>query len=96
MNRSNFQSIKDVLKDVLKEDRFRTKLGEAKLIEYWGKAVGETIEKETSNLYIKNKKLFVKISSPLAKNDLMYRRKELINILNNHVEENIINDIIFL
>lgn len=96
MKRNDFQSIKEILREVLKEERFRTKLGEAKIIEHWATAVGDIMAKETTRIYIKNRKLFVKINSPMAKNDLLYRRKELIKTLNNHVNDSIIDDIIFI
>ncbi|MBO5133355.1 MAG: DUF721 domain-containing protein [Paludibacteraceae bacterium] len=96
MKRTDFQPIKEILKDILKEERFRSKLGEAQIIEYWEIAVGATIGKETERIFIKNRKLFVKIGSPMAKNDLLYRRKELIKTLNNYVNDSIIDDIIFI
>jgi predicted nucleic acid-binding Zn ribbon protein len=96
MKRNDFLPLKEVLKNVLNEERFKGKLDERKLIEHWSNIVGEIILKETKQIYIKNRKLFVKIDSPFAKNDLIYRRKELTKKLNTHVDASVIDDIIFL
>lgn len=96
MKRNDFLPLKEVLKNVLNEERFKGKLDERKLIEHWSNIVGEIILKETKQIYIKNRKLFVKIDSPFAKNDLIYRRKELTKKLNTYVDASVIDDIIFL
>ena len=49
----------------------------------------------TQNLYIRNQTLFVHLTSPALRADLMMTRKELVNMLNAHVGSQVIADIKF-
>lgn len=95
MRKSNTQKINSILSESLKELNIDTKLKEVQLIKSWEQAVGKTIAKYTDGLYIKNKKLFVKLTSSVVKNELMMIKDGLLNALNDRIGEKIIDDIIF-
>ena len=54
------------------------------------------IAKHTKDLYIKNKKLFIRIDSPALKNELTYSRSTLMEKLNEATGANVIEEIVFL
>lgn len=96
MRRQETQSIAEILGDVLKENHIDTKLNEMQIIEAWFKMLGSTIKKYTTNIYIKDKKLCVKLNSAVLKNELMMSRSNIVKSLNKEVNKEVINDIIFL
>ena len=68
------QSIKDAMRKFLKEKNLNAKLNEHKLITMWDEVMGATISKRTSRLFIKNKILFVHVSSAPLKQELKIGR----------------------
>lgn len=76
--------------------KLRSKFNETSIVANWEKLVGPQIAKRTINIYVKNRKLFLKLNSAPLKNELSMARTKLISLLNEGKEENIIEDIIFL
>jgi len=61
----------------------------------WEKVVGGIFAKHTTNLYVKNKKLFVFLDSSALRNELHMERTEIIKKLNSEIGKKVINEIIF-
>jgi len=95
MRRHNTQKFGEVLKEVLQNQHLDTKLYEMQLIESWEKVLGATVKKYTTDIYIYNQKLYVKLSSSILRNDLLLSREKLIQALNKQVGVPVISDIIF-
>lgn len=94
MRKTYTQSISDVIKESLKDLNIDEKLREVHVIKSWDQFVGKTIAKATKGIYIKDKKLFLKIESSIIRNELFIIKDELIKRINEFAEENLINDII--
>lgn len=88
------QNINDVTKQFMREYSLEVPLLERRLIASW-KDVMPAAEPYTESIEIRNQTLWVKISSPALKNDLLMQRTELTQLLNSKVGANIINDIRF-
>ena len=71
-------------------------LTEAGVIYAWEKVVGTMIAKHTSNLYIKNKKLYVVINSSVIKSELSYVRTKLVKMLNKEAGEEVIDEVVLM
>lgn len=78
----------------MREYSLEVPLLERRLITSW-KDVMPAAEPYTESIEIRNQTLWVKISSPALKNDLLMQRTELTQLLNSKVGANIINDIRF-
>jgi predicted nucleic acid-binding Zn ribbon protein len=78
----------------MREYSLEVPLLERRLIASW-KDVMPAAEPYTESIEIRNQTLWVKISSPALKNDLLMQRTELTQLLNSKVGANIINDIRF-
>lgn len=94
MRRSKSQKIEELIKLVLKEQGLDVKLKELELIKTWEKVIGKNVSNATTNLYIKNRKLFVQVRSSIVRNELMLIKTGLIQALNKEVGEKIIDDIV--
>lgn len=95
MRRSNFQNIGDIVHDLLKELRIDGKLKEVSIMNAWQEVLGEKINRSTSNMYVKNRVLFVYLKSPVVRNELMMLKSGIIKALNEKAGEQVIDDIVF-
>lgn len=93
MFRRNVQDIRSVLNAFLRQKGLETPLLQKRLIDSWGDVAGRSVARYTSEIFIKNQTLFVKISSPALRSDLSMRRTELVKRLNDAVGTMIIAEI---
>jgi len=85
-------AFQDLLKSYRLEDTFQEKV----LLASWPKLMGKTIADRTSNLYIKDKKLVVKITSGPLKKELQLNKSKVIALIEAEVGKGIIVEIVFL
>ena len=86
-------SIADVVNRCLRQDGLETPLLQLRLIDSWEKVVGPVVGRYTAGKYIRNRVLFVKITSPALRSDLSMMRTRLVQRLNGEVGANIIEDV---
>jgi predicted nucleic acid-binding Zn ribbon protein len=94
MRKSNTQKISEVIDEYLKSSGLNHKLNKARIINHWEEFMGKSIAKRTTSIYIKKKTLFVSLNSSVAKNELMMMRQQIIEALNKHAGETIIDKIV--
>lgn len=95
MRRSNTQSLSEVLKEYIREARLERKLKEVDVVQGWEELLGKTISHYTRNIYIRNKVLYVEISSSVVKNELFMMREEIKRKINEKGGEEIVKTIVF-
>lgn len=95
MRKSNTQSISSVLKSYVRENNLERKLYELDLIKSWESVMGKMVARHTGNMYIQHKTLFIEISSPIIRNELLMMKEEIRVRLNEVVGEELIKTIIF-
>ena len=94
MRKTYTQNISDVIQDYLKEMNLDNKLKEVHVVNSWEQIIGRTIAKATRNIYIKDKKLFLKIDSSVIKNELLIIKDGLIKRINEFADEELVKDIV--
>ncbi len=95
MRKSNTQQLSNILRDFIKDNNLEPKLKERDLINAWDTLLGKAIASYTKNIYIKDKTLYVTLSSPVVKSELMMMKGELLTQLNQEVGEKVITSIVF-
>ena len=95
MRKKNTELLRDVIGQVLKANHLDKQLNEKRLIDAWPKILGENILKYTTDLNIKNRILYVSLSSSVLRHDLFLSRDEIKNSLNKNVGVEVIKEIIF-
>lgn len=95
MRRSNTQSLAEALRDYISEMRMERKLKEVDVVQSWESLLGKTIARYTRNIYFSKGILFVEITSPVVKNELMMMREEIRQRLNKKADEDMITKIVF-
>ncbi len=92
---SNQQPLKEVIEDYLAAFKLDTKLTEVKLVSSWERLMGRTISKHTQEIYIKNKILYLKLTSSVLKNELSFGKQKIIELLNKEAGATVINEVVF-
>ena len=95
MRKSESQSLGDILKSYIQENKLQGKMNEIDLISSWELVVGKPLAKYTRNLHINNHILFVETSSSIVRNELLLRKEEIQNRLNEIVGTQLVHKIVF-
>ncbi len=96
MRRSNEVTLGQAIRQFIEAYRFTDKLRHTQVTASWEAVVGTTIARRTTNLYIKNRTLFVVLDSPVIRNELSYARSKLVKLLNKEAGEKVIDDIVLM
>jgi predicted nucleic acid-binding Zn ribbon protein len=80
----------ELLKAYRLEDQFKEKL----LISSWGEIVGKTIADRTTSVFIREKKLFVKLSSGPIKKELMLNRSKVLILIEEKVGKGVVDELV--
>jgi hypothetical protein len=94
MRKKNTELLSEVIRQVLKEKHLDKPLNEKRIIDAWPIILGENIMNYTSDLSIKNKILYVNLTSSVLRHDLFLSREEIKKSLNKYVGVEAIVDII--
>lgn len=96
MKRTHSQPIGKLLEDFFENNpQMADKLAEIRLINYWN-GMNPAVSRYTTNLFVKNRILYIKLNSSVLKNELMMCREQLVINLNKKADRNIIDDIVFI
>jgi len=95
MKRSNTQPLSEVLNDFFSENPVIVeKIAENRLLNAWETTLGKSVSRYTEKLYIRNKTLYVSLSSSVLRNELSLCRSDLIAKLNKEAGMDVINQIV--
>jgi predicted nucleic acid-binding Zn ribbon protein len=95
MKRTDTQPIGKILQAFFADNpAMADKMAETRLMNYWNE-MSPAVSRYTENVYIKNKTLYVKLSSAVLKNELMMHRTQLVSDLNEKAGRNVITAIVF-
>ena len=95
MKRTEAKSIADIIGDFMQQEDIETTMLEHKALQLWGQVVGPGVNRLTTERYVDDGVITVKIASAALRNDLMLSRSHLIAQLNQLVGKPVIKEIIF-
>ena len=95
MFRKDVQQVKDLILRNLRAQGLETPLLQKRLIDAWPEVVGDMVAGYTEGLYIRNQTLYVHLTSPALRANMMMMRTELAKKLNAHVGAQVIAEIRF-
>jgi predicted nucleic acid-binding Zn ribbon protein len=94
--KADIQPIGESLKALMKAYRLDGKLGEVQLVQNWEKIMGKPIAMKTQQLYFKDGKLFVRLTSAPLKHELNMSKSKVIELLNTEAGSDVVKDVVFL
>ena len=94
--RSNDKSLKEAIEQMLQVYKIKRRYDETSILAHWPELVGKSVANRTKELFIHDKKLFLRIESSVIKNELMLMRTQIIGKINEDAKGIIVEEIIFL
>jgi predicted nucleic acid-binding Zn ribbon protein len=96
MGRTNDKTLKEAIEQMLQVYKIKRRYDETGIITAWPQMVGKSVANRTKEIYIHDKKLFLRIESSVIKNELIIMRKQIIDKINNEAKVILVEEIIFL
>jgi predicted nucleic acid-binding Zn ribbon protein len=88
--------LKEAIEDMLELYKLRSKFNETYIVAYWEQIMGSPISSRTTEVYVKDRKLFVQLDSAPLRNELLMAKSKIVTLLNKEVGEEIIDDVVFI
>lgn len=96
MRKTNDKTIKEAIEQMMQVYKIKRKYEETGIAAHWSDLVGKSVANRTKELFITDKKLFLRIESSVIKNELMMMRVQIIQKINERAKSVIVEEIIFL
>lgn len=91
---NEFQSMEELMKDVIKENKLTKGLNQLSVKEAWTKLMGNGVVSYTSRVELNGKTLVVKLKSSVLREELSYGKEKIIKMMNEELGEELIAKII--
>lgn len=95
MSTDSFKNIGDLLQKLIEKNKWEKFLALENIKKDWPAVVGENIAGHTIPTFIKDKKLFIDVDSPIWSNQLNYLKTKVISTINSYYNKEVIKDIFF-
>jgi predicted nucleic acid-binding Zn ribbon protein len=89
-------SMKQAVEKWLDVYRLRQKFDVSSIVNAWPEIIGPYIAKRTQNIYVRDKKLFVKVESAVVKHELTIMRRQIVGRVNEYIGQVIVEDMVIL
>jgi predicted nucleic acid-binding Zn ribbon protein len=96
MRKANDKSLKEAIEQMLQVYKIKKRYDETSVIAHWPELVGKMVANRTKELYVHDKKLFLRIESSVIKNELLLMRNQIIGKINEEAKGVLVEEIIFL
>lgn len=93
---NNFEKIGKTIEKILINYGIDKKVKESEIIVFWEEVTGKKIAEKTTPLKVIDGKLFIKVSNPSWRNELMLVRPKIIKKINSRIGSQILKEIIFV
>jgi predicted nucleic acid-binding Zn ribbon protein len=96
MRKTNDKFLKEAIEQMLQVYKIKKRFNETGIVAHWPDLVGKYVANRTKEIFISNKKLFLRIESSVVKNELMLMRADIIKKINDEAKETLVDELIFL
>ena len=90
----NTNSLSQVIKQLIKDNRLEYGLQKVEVKEIWHRIMGNTISKYTTSVELKAETLYVRLSSPVLSQELNYGKEKIIKNINDELGSDVVKKII--
>jgi len=94
MRGNNNRVIGDIIRKLMKNPKLAGKLDELDALQAWEEIIGRQICKYVTDQKIYNGTLYVKLKSAVVRNELSYKKSELISQINNRLGKKLLTNIV--
>lgn len=96
MRKANDKSLKEAIEQMLNVYKIKRRFDETAIVTLWPDLVGKSVANRTKELFIRDKKLFLRIESSVIKHELVMMREQIIQKINEDAKTELVADIVFL
>ena len=93
---NNTYSLRELLQDVADRYRFADKIIQVNIETNWIEIAGDFIAKNTKSVCIEGSRIIIAIPDPVLRNELLYRKDEIIVRINTFYNKTVVDEIIFI
>ncbi|MCF1422215.1 MULTISPECIES: DUF721 domain-containing protein [Mangrovimonas] len=86
--------LSDVLKEFVEVNHLDKGLDQVNIRDAWKEMMGNGVNNYTTNITVKGKTLYVQLSSSTLREELSYGKSKIISMLNEHLEKELIDELI--
>ena len=86
--------IKNIIENFVEQKSISDGIFNVKVQKAWENAVEKKILDYTKEIYVKGDILYIKVSNPILKQEILYSRQKVINLINEELEKDLIKKII--
>lgn len=94
--KTNDDKFSNIIVKMMEVYGLKDKLMEYRIKKFWAEELGSQINSYTKTVYVKNKKVFVQLSSSSLRNELSYGKDKIKKMMNESFKEDYVEDIILL
>lgn len=96
MSRTNDKSLKDAIEQMLQVYKLKRKFDETSLVSVWPELMGPMVANRTKQIYIRERRLYIKLESAVIKNELVMMRSQILDKMNEYAGSKVIDEIVLL
>ena len=93
MERRKSELLDDVIMRFMRQSGLEMPLNQYRLIQSWADVAGQLVAEQTKEIFIRNQTLYVRVTSPAMRANLMMNRTRLTSLLNKQVGADVITNI---
>ena len=90
----NNLELKNLINKFLKENKLEKGLLNIEVKKAWFELMNNGLANYTTDVSLRKKTLYIKLSSPALKDELSYGKEKLIKLINERLKENVVEKII--
>ena len=90
----NNLELKNLINTFLKENKLEKGLLNIEVKKAWFELMNNGVANYTTDVNLRKKTLYIKLSSPALKEELSYGKEKLIKLINERLKENVVEKII--
>jgi len=90
---NEFNLIKDIMKDVLQENKLQKGMDLVLVKEAWAEVMGNGVNTYTKNIQFKNGTLVVELTSSVLREELSYGKDKIVRLLNEKLNKTLIKSV---
>lgn len=91
--KKNEYSLKEAFQEMFEEYQMQEKITAVRAASSWGKVMGSSIERYTKKVFVKDHGLYIKLSSPVLKQELSFNKHSIISLINQELGVDFIREI---
>lgn len=94
MKRVREQTLGTILRQYLREEGLETPLNEHRVVSCWSEVMGEVVARYTTSVQVRGGILYVSLTNPALRQNLMMMRSQIVQKLNAHVGAQVLQNVV--